>query len=50
MKGSQHQMIFDAVVTRDLDKAADAMKTHFQTIKSQALSSLSQILAGKKSP
>lgn len=48
--GSQHQMIFDAVVTRDLDKAADAMKTHFQTIRPLALSSLSQILAGKKSP
>jgi len=45
--GSQHQMIFDAVVTRDADKATEAMKDHFKTIKAQALSSLSQILASK---
>lgn len=45
--GSQHQMIFDAVVTRDMDQAADAMKKHFTTIKNKALSTLSQILAGK---
>lgn len=46
--GSQHQMIFDAVITRDLEKATDAMKNHFKTIKAKALSSLSQILAGKR--
>lgn len=45
--GSQHQMIFDAVVTIDADKATEAMKDHFKTIKAQALSSLSQILASK---
>ncbi len=45
--GSQHQMIFDAVITRDIDKATDAMRFHFKTIKAKALSSLSQILAGK---
>lgn len=45
--GSQHQMIFDAVITRDIDRATDAIKVHFKRIKAQALSSLSQILAGK---
>ncbi len=45
--GSQHQMIFDAVVTRDADKARDAVKQHFALIKDKALSSLSRILAGK---
>jgi DNA-binding GntR family transcriptional regulator len=44
--GSQHQMVFEAVVTRDTDKATQAMKRHFKTIKAQALSSLTQILAG----
>ena len=45
--GSQHQMIFDALVTRDILQAEDAMKKHFSTIRAKALSTLSQILAGK---
>jgi DNA-binding GntR family transcriptional regulator len=45
--GLQHQLIFDAVVTRDINKAADVMKQHFMILKDRALSSLSQILAGK---
>lgn len=45
--GSQHQMIFDAVVTQDIAKATQAMKHHFTVIKGKALSSLSQMLAGK---
>jgi DNA-binding GntR family transcriptional regulator len=48
--GSQHQLIFDAVVTRDLDKATTALKTHFTIVKAKALSTLSQILAGKINP
>lgn len=45
--GSQHRMIFNALVTRDLDQATAAMRQHFTTIKARALSTLSQILAGK---
>lgn len=45
--GSQHKMIFDALVTRDIHQATDAMKTHFTVIRAKALSTLSQILAGK---
>lgn len=45
--GSEHQNIFDAVVTRDLGLATDAMKQHFTSIKGKALSTLSQLLAGK---
>ena len=45
--GSQHQMVFDAVITRDIDKATDAMRSHFKIVKARALSTLSQILAGK---
>jgi DNA-binding GntR family transcriptional regulator len=45
--GSQHQMIFDAVVTRNIDKAHMAMKQHFTVIKAKALSTLSQMLAGR---
>ena len=45
--GSQHQLIFDAVLTRDLETATQAMTTHFRTIKAKALATLSQILAGR---
>lgn len=45
--GSQHKMIFDALVTRDIHLAKDAMKKHFTVIRARALSTLSQILAGK---
>ncbi len=45
--GSQHRMIFDALVTRDVDKATAAMKQHFLIIKDKALSTLSRILAGE---
>ncbi|MCD4677792.1 MAG: GntR family transcriptional regulator [Desulfobacula sp.] len=48
--GSQHQTIFDAVLTRDIDKAADAMKKHFMIVKTKALSTLSQLLAGYDVP
>jgi DNA-binding GntR family transcriptional regulator len=45
--GSQHRMIFDALVTRDIHQATDAMTQHFKTIRNRALATLSQILAGK---
>jgi DNA-binding GntR family transcriptional regulator len=45
--GSQHRMIFDALVTRDIHQAADAMTRHFKIIRNRALAVLSQILAGK---
>jgi DNA-binding GntR family transcriptional regulator len=48
--GSQHQLIFDAVVTRNLDKARYALKNHFTIIKGKALSTLTQMLAGKNRP
>lgn len=46
--GSQHRMIFDAVVTRNIDHAVAALQQHFKTIKAMALSTLAQLLAGKK--
>jgi DNA-binding GntR family transcriptional regulator len=45
--GSMHQMIFDAVVTRDVRMAGDAMKRHFAVVKDRALTALSRLLAGK---
>ncbi len=45
--GSQHQRIFDAVITRCTEKATDAMKQHFTTIKARALATLTLLLAGK---
>ncbi|MBU0971962.1 MAG: GntR family transcriptional regulator [Proteobacteria bacterium] len=46
--GSQHQLIFEAVITRDLELAINAMEEHFTIVSTKALSTLSQILAGKK--
>ena len=46
--GSHHQNIFDAVVSRDIELATQAMTQHFTAVKGMALSALSQILAGKE--
>jgi DNA-binding GntR family transcriptional regulator len=48
--GSHHKNIFDAVVSRDLKRAQDAMRTHFNSIKSRALAALSQMIAERELP
>lgn len=43
--GSEHQNIFNAVVSHDLEEARRAMKDHFSKIKTQALKALGQMIA-----
>ncbi len=43
--GSEHQNIFDAVVSHDVDEAVTAMQAHFTKIRSQALKSLGRMIA-----
>ena len=43
--GSEHQNIFNAVISHDVDEATIAMKDHFSKIRSQALKSLGRIIA-----
>ena len=44
--GSQHQKIFDAVVSHDVEDARNALKEHFIRIKSQALKAFGRMIAG----
>ncbi|MCG8634330.1 MAG: GntR family transcriptional regulator [Desulfobacterales bacterium] len=44
--GSEHQNIFNAVVSHDVDEAVAAMTDHFTRIRSQALKSLGRMIAG----
>lgn len=46
--GSEHQHIFNAVVSHDLDGTRQAMKDHFSKIKAQALKALGQMIAQGK--
>ena len=48
--GSEHQNIFHAVVSHDLDNACQALKAHFAKIKSQALTALGRIIASREIP
>ncbi|GAB6144766.1 GntR family transcriptional regulator [Desulfocicer niacini] len=43
--GSQHQRIFNAVVSHDMEEAGKALKAHFTQIKSQALKVLGEMIA-----
>jgi len=43
--GSQHQGIFNAVVSHDVEEAGRALKAHFTQIKSQALKALGEMIA-----
>ncbi len=45
--GSQHQQIFDAVVSHDVEESITALKEHFVKIKSQALKTLGRMIAKK---
>ena len=42
--GTQHQTIFDAIVTQNLEDAQEALKSHFSSVKAQALKSLGQMI------
>ena len=46
--GSEHKNIFDPVVARDLEKAQQALKSHFTNVKGQVFSALEQIIATTK--
>ena len=46
--GSEHQNIYDSVISRDLQKAQKALKQHFVNIKKHVLAALCQIFAGKE--
>lgn len=43
--GSQHQPIFDAILSHDLTIAEGALKEHFRNIRAQALRALGQMIA-----
>ena len=43
--GSQHQRIFNAVVSHDVEEAGKALKAHFTQIKFQALKALGEMIA-----
>jgi DNA-binding GntR family transcriptional regulator len=45
--GSQHQKIFEAVISHDQEAADNALREHFRQIKAQALKSLGRLLADK---
>ena len=42
--GTQHQTIFDTIVTQNLKDAQEALKSHFRSVKAQALKSLGQMI------
>lgn len=41
--GTQHQTIFNAIVSQDIKGAQEAFKSHFSRVKAQALKSLGQM-------
>lgn len=43
--GTQHQAIFNAVVSQDMKDARDALKSHFNSVKAKTLKSLGQMFA-----
>ena len=46
--GSEHQNVFDSVISRDLQKAQNALRQHFTNIKKHVLAALGQMLAEKE--
>ncbi|MFC1863134.1 GntR family transcriptional regulator [Thermodesulfobacteriota bacterium] len=48
--GAEHQHVFDAIKTGDLQKAEEALKLHFTNIKKQVFSVLQQLIAVPKDP
>ncbi len=46
--GSQHQRIFEAVISHDPDEADKALQSRVRQIKAQALKSLGKLMAEKK--
>ena len=46
--GSEHQNIFDSVISRDLEKAQNALKQHFSNITKHVLAALGQMFAEKE--
>jgi DNA-binding GntR family transcriptional regulator len=44
--GAQHQTIFKALISQDLNDAEDALKSHFDSVKAHVLKSLGQMIAG----
>ena len=47
--GSEHQNIFNAVVSHDVEAAITAMQGHFTKIRAQALKSLGRMIASTTS-
>ena len=43
--GAQHQAIFDAIVSHDIEAAQEALKSHFSNVKAKVLKSLGQMIA-----
>ncbi len=43
--GAQHQNIFKAIVSHNLETAQEAFKSHFSSVKAQALKSLGEMIA-----
>jgi DNA-binding GntR family transcriptional regulator len=43
--GAQHETIFDAVVSQDIEDAQEALKSHFRSVKAKVLKSLGQMIA-----
>lgn len=48
--GSEHQNIFQSIVSKDLDRAQKALHDHFTRIKGKALAALSQMIADHELP
>jgi DNA-binding GntR family transcriptional regulator len=46
--GSEHQNIFDSVISRDLEKAQNALGQHFSNVKNHVLAALGQMFAEKE--
>jgi len=45
--GAQHNAIFDAVISHELNRAQQAMRDHFRDVSALALKSLGRIIAGE---
>lgn len=46
--GSQHRIIFDAILSRDVKQARKAVRDHYKHIKSKALAALSRMIRERK--
>ncbi len=43
--GTQHNTIFNAIISQNLKEAQEAFKSHFSSVKAQALKSMGQMIA-----